>query len=529
MNSAPDWQDGDCCFRCRTIFSLVSRKHHCRNCGNIFCAKCSSSNIPLPKLNIDKPVRVCDGCCEKLSNKNEQNSLALAIDKPTTMSSDNDNQAKTSLSSKSLTSSTSKSSSNKPAANASAPSEQELKEEEELQLALALSLSEAPAKISFPDIKQFEDPVPSITSSTTNSTTTTTATTTVKTIDNSNTIDNSITNNQHSNRPSSGVNYSTNNYQPTTNIPSSSNQHITNDVQHISNHEEQPLSYDQAATIQDYDQELERFRKEFESKVDLFKIKIQISKDRGRPIANDSAIQTLFSELTNMQTKLIEYIKIHDEERSGYESIKDKLSQIADARAALNDLREEHQEKLRQEAAELEKQRQTLLASKMALMREKKTQMMQYQREIALQRIQAQEMMLRQPTGQNQYQQVPATTTTITDNVPQQVLPQQLNVIHQASDIHRLEQLHAPQIPPSNSMVIQGPMHTDRQHQTQNIFQPQSQHSNTTSSQQFLPQVPGTSFSQQQQYQYNSHQTTAPSIPVAQKVEDDAPLISFDD
>ena len=50
------------CFECGVAFSLVTRKHHCRACGRVFCQKCSSHALP-PRDDPGGPAeRACDVC-----------------------------------------------------------------------------------------------------------------------------------------------------------------------------------------------------------------------------------------------------------------------------------------------------------------------------------------------------------------------------------------------------------------------------------------------------------------------------------
>lgn len=56
--------DADCmqCTSCGNAFTMFRRRHHCRNCGRLFCNRCSSNEMPIPELGYDSNVRVCNLC-----------------------------------------------------------------------------------------------------------------------------------------------------------------------------------------------------------------------------------------------------------------------------------------------------------------------------------------------------------------------------------------------------------------------------------------------------------------------------------
>ncbi|KAL5225989.1 hypothetical protein ABZP36_012628 [Zizania latifolia] len=73
MNEDKDyWVPDDAvnkCTVCMTYFSAFNRRHHCRNCGDIFCDKCTQGRTPLTTDADAQPVRVCDRCMDEVSER----------------------------------------------------------------------------------------------------------------------------------------------------------------------------------------------------------------------------------------------------------------------------------------------------------------------------------------------------------------------------------------------------------------------------------------------------------------------------
>ncbi|CAK5112902.1 unnamed protein product [Meloidogyne enterolobii] len=448
--SAPDWAEGDNCYRCRVEFGVFTRKHHCRACGQIFCDKCSNKQMLLPQFGIEKKVRVCEACFDK---KTVQQQPKAEINKAAEDA----------------------------AAREKALKEAEAKEQEELELALAISQSEAEAKQKYNGIdlsyinkatndnsissgygggQKYEPPpqtVPVVGKDESNLSgmvnddankddpidsvlatyldrdywerkrreveeqplRATAPPPSEISISISSSISqqqplqqNGNTNKSLTKTPTniSNVNNNTNNYPLNEPLDFS----ILEDQQQIShNQHDNSLAQNYAAKLNigmpmdigkndsndggvEEVAETLNFCNALNERVDTMKTRMRSNQLRGRSIVNDSAIHTLFSQLTELHAIVIQKMTKLEEQREHYEQLQDHLAHIQEARQAVNALREEN-ERLRQERIKEENnRRKSQLRQTLEVMRDKKKEMLVSGRYVAIQRFHEQEWQIRQ-------------------------------------------------------------------------------------------------------------------------------------
>ncbi|XP_064107517.1 hepatocyte growth factor-regulated tyrosine kinase substrate-like isoform X1 [Macrobrachium nipponense] len=366
---APDWADGECCHRCRSQFTMIRRKHHCRACGQVFCGDCSSKYSTIPKFGIEREVRVCESCFDDINNGCLESVVSLSRSSSTE-----------SVDLKSMRIAPGK------------KSEEELQEEEELQLAIALSRSEAenkekeklratssllggnwrpasppPASPAPTAAQEKEDMDPEL----------------------ARYLNRSYWEQQQQQpqpqRQSPALNQSQTEVVRTLS-PTQPSAPATGSKMLLS-----PSKISPSKTIENYQnggtEEIDEFISTLRSQLEIFVNRMKSNQSRGRPIANDTAVQTLFMNITAMHAQLLRYIHQQDDRRVNYERLQDKISQVRDARAALEALREEHNERLRREREEQERIRQMQMMQKLEIMRKKKQEYLEYQRQLALHRM----------------------------------------------------------------------------------------------------------------------------------------------
>nr|CAG4647016.1 EOG090X05AE [Megafenestra aurita] len=362
---APNWSDGDNCHRCRVQFSVIVRKHHCRACGQVFCGKCTPRSCTLPKFGIEKEVRVCEDCFDKYNSDSGRPARdeSDSISKPTEMKAEKSRKEE----------------------------ELKLQEEEELQLAIALSRSEVEHKKDSGKMqtqRTYSSPVKE-------SPPTKVTASEIEDPELARYLNRSYWEQKQQEKDSRDKDTEVPTIYPSAPVTAAGPMSPTNSAM---------------KTVERYQNgetdEVDEFCSTLSSQLDIFVNRMKSNSSRGRSIANDSSVQTLFLNITTMHTRLMQYINQQESARVYYEGLQDKLTQARDARAALDALREEHRERIRREAEEAERQRQIQMAQKLEIMRKKKQEYLQYQRQLAMQRMQDEEreMQMRMEQQKQMYQ-----------------------------------------------------------------------------------------------------------------------------
>lgn len=62
MNWVRDEETTHCMCCKRSLFTMLTRRHHCRRCGRVVCHTCSTKRLTIPKLYDNILVRFCDDC-----------------------------------------------------------------------------------------------------------------------------------------------------------------------------------------------------------------------------------------------------------------------------------------------------------------------------------------------------------------------------------------------------------------------------------------------------------------------------------
>eukprot|EP00457_Paulinella_chromatophora_P011121 gb/GEZN01011247.1/.p1 GENE.gb/GEZN01011247.1/~~gb/GEZN01011247.1/.p1 ORF type:complete len:268 (-),score=43.12 gb/GEZN01011247.1/:332-1135(-) len=87
MSGPPEWKNADSCHKCNGKFTLINRKHHCRNCGNTFCGKDTSKKCGIPEYGITESARVCDECYDMIESTTRNTKDPLRSNRNTESSS----------------------------------------------------------------------------------------------------------------------------------------------------------------------------------------------------------------------------------------------------------------------------------------------------------------------------------------------------------------------------------------------------------------------------------------------------------
>lgn len=76
------------CYECDSQFTIFNRRHHCRLCGRVFCAKCTANTVPAlpdePKSGREDGdrIRVCNYCFKQWKQQSASGSNMMFASSP---------------------------------------------------------------------------------------------------------------------------------------------------------------------------------------------------------------------------------------------------------------------------------------------------------------------------------------------------------------------------------------------------------------------------------------------------------------
>eukprot|EP00118_Oscarella_pearsei_P025346 m.308022 g.308022 ORF g.308022 m.308022 type:complete len:780 (+) comp43269_c0_seq1:89-2428(+) len=374
--AAPDWVDdksSSTCHMCRSQFGKVmNRKHHCRNCGNIFCQQCSSKKARIPKFGFEEEVRVCDLCFRKLTGESTLSSTLGGSDEGE-------------LPPEYLRSSLARES-QEPQSNPQ-NSEEEMKqqEEEELQIAMALSLSEKEAQPSTSSTNYFAPPASAPPSS---SYYTPPVTQTVREPE---------PYVPAASRDPELARYEDREYweqrrarqqeqlaheyeMPDVTASASRMSQLQAAAAPIAAAppptaavaEALPTSYEALGHEEGDSEDMKTLADSMQNTIDMFCNRIRQISSMGRSIALDASVQSLFHSLNAMHPQLLKHIEDQEESKGQFEDLQKKLHGSKEARASLNSMRRAYQKKKREMEEEREMLARLQVQQKLELMRQQR-------------------------------------------------------------------------------------------------------------------------------------------------------------
>ena len=69
LELSPMWgANTQACEICRRNFTILVRRHHCRNCGKCVCNTCAFEKVRMDQVDESKLQRVCNPCAEQIKS-----------------------------------------------------------------------------------------------------------------------------------------------------------------------------------------------------------------------------------------------------------------------------------------------------------------------------------------------------------------------------------------------------------------------------------------------------------------------------